>query len=72
VDEDAGKFGNLIRETRILLRRFDCWTVKHVKREGNKAAHTLAKYAVSHPQNRVWLDSFPSCLSGIVFSQLIL
>lgn len=69
VDEDAGKFGNLIGETRILLRRFDCWSVKHVKRDGNKTAHTIAKYAVSHPQNRVWLDSFPSCLSGIVFSE---
>jgi hypothetical protein len=67
VNEDAGHLGNLIGEIRVLLRRFDCWSFIHVKREGNKVAHTLAKYAISHPQNRVWFDSFPPLCVGLCF-----
>jgi hypothetical protein len=59
VNEDAGHLGNLIGEIRFLLRSFDCWSINHVKREGNKVAYTLAKFAISHPHNRVWFDSFP-------------
>jgi hypothetical protein len=72
VIEDEGNLGNLIGKTRLLLRSFDCWSVNHVNREGNKVAHTLAKYAVSHPQNCVWFQSYPSCLSGYVLSESIM
>jgi hypothetical protein len=67
VNEDAGHLGNLIGEIHVLLRRFDCWSFIHVKREGNKVAHTLAKYAISHPQNCVWFDSFPPLCVGLCF-----
>ncbi len=69
VNEDAGHLGNLIGDIRVLLRRFDCWSFVHVKREGNKVAHSLAKYAISHPQSRVWFNSFPSCVLGLVSSE---
>jgi hypothetical protein len=69
VNEDAGHLGNLIGDIRVLLRRFDCWSFAHVKREGNKVAHSLAKYAISHPQSRVWFNSFPSCVLGLVSSE---
>jgi hypothetical protein len=72
VDEDMGNFGNLIGETSILLRNYDRLAVNHVRREGNMVAHNLAKLAVSHPQNQVWFDSFPSCLSELVSSELCL
>jgi hypothetical protein len=70
VNEDAGKFRNLIGETHLLLRNFDYWAVKHVRREWNMLAHTLAKFAVSHLKNQIWFDSYPSCLSGLVNSEL--
>jgi hypothetical protein len=68
VNEDAGYLCNLIGESeiRFLLRSFDCWSIDHIKREGNKAAHTLAKFAISHPQNRV--SGYVSSESNLYFS----
>jgi hypothetical protein len=66
VNEDAGHLDNLIGEIRFLLRSFDCWSINHIKREGNKAAHTSAKFAISHPQNRV--SGYVSSESNLYFS----
>jgi hypothetical protein len=67
---DEGIATNLIAETRVLLENFDRWTIKHVRREGNKIAHSLAKLVISQLQNRVWLGSFPSVLSDLVNSEM--
>jgi hypothetical protein len=67
---DEGITTNLIAETRLLLENFDRWTIKHVRREGNKIAHSLAKLAISQLQNRVWLGSYPSVLSDLVNSKM--
>jgi hypothetical protein len=67
-DED-GYLGNLIGETRHLLRGFECWAVSHVRRAGNMVAHNLAKLAVLHPQNHVWFGYLPACILSLVSSE---
>jgi hypothetical protein len=70
--DNVGKFGNFIMDARATLREFRSWAVVHVKREGNRVAHNLAKFAISSEQNKVWFDSYPTCLSGLVNSELTL
>lgn len=72
VDNYEGIVSNLIGETCLMLKNFDRWSVKHVGREGNKVAHSLAKLAVSNLQNQVWFGSFPSVLSELVTFEMYL
>ncbi|XP_062171134.1 uncharacterized protein LOC133876926 [Alnus glutinosa] len=67
---NEGIVSNLIAETCLQLENFDRWTIKHVRREGNKIAHSLAKLAISQLQNRVWLGFYPSVLSDLVISEM--
>jgi hypothetical protein len=69
---NAGKFGNFIADTRAILRGFGSWDVSHVKREGNRVAHALAKFVISSEQNKVWFEFYPTCLLRLVNSELIL
>lgn len=46
-DEDLSGFGSVIVETREFLKGFSLWDVSFVRREGNSAAHQLAKPAVN-------------------------
>ncbi|XP_062157888.1 uncharacterized protein LOC133865460 [Alnus glutinosa] len=39
--------GNLVLEARRMLETFPSWRVSHVRRDGNRAAHLLAKFAIS-------------------------
>jgi len=43
-----------------MLGSLASWKVSHVRREGNKVAHSLAKLALSKQCNRVWINSCPS------------
>jgi hypothetical protein len=40
--------------------------------EGNKAAHHLAKLAICKQLNKVWVDSYPNCLSRIVNAEQLI
>jgi hypothetical protein len=37
---------SVLLDCRLLLKSFSSWSVNHVRRDGNKAAHKLAKLAV--------------------------
>jgi hypothetical protein len=58
--------GHFLTETRQMLGSLVSWKVSHVRREGNKAAHSLAKLALSKQCNRVWFNSCPSELLYVV------
>ncbi len=45
--EGAGPYGSLILDTRAILSGVRSWVIQHVGRDGNMAAHHLAKLAVS-------------------------
>jgi hypothetical protein len=69
-DSVLGKFGSLISDAQNLLSSFGFYACTHVRREGNRVAHTLAKFAISSEHNKVWFQSYPTCLSGLVNSEL--
>lgn len=46
----------------LLSSDFHSVTVSHVRREGNKPAHILAKYALSIDDSIVWMEESPSCV----------
>jgi hypothetical protein len=55
-----------LTETRQMLGSMVSWKVSHVRREGNRAAHNLAKLALSKQCNRVWINSCPRELLDVV------
>jgi hypothetical protein len=61
--EAASIFENIVSETRQILESFCSWKISHVRREGNMAAHLLAKFVVSHQSQCMW---FNVCLSVLV------
>jgi hypothetical protein len=54
-------YGNTVFEARQMLGTFLSWRISHVRREGNMAAHLLAKFAISQQSQRVWLICAPMC-----------
>jgi hypothetical protein len=67
----VGKYGNFIVETRGILQQYRSSNVGHVQRDGNVAAHMLARFTVSCQLNQVWFDYIPSCILGVVNAELI-
>jgi len=68
-EEEDGNFGSLIMDARSLLCGFLSWDISHVRRDGNMVSHVLAKFAISFEQTKVWFESYPTCLSGLVNSE---
>jgi len=64
-------YGNTVLEARQRLESFHSWRISHVRREGNMAAHLLAKFAVSQPSQCVWFNYCPSVLVNVVNVELI-
>jgi ribonuclease HI len=60
--------GNLVCEAKRKLENFPFWRVSHVRRDGNRAAHALAKFATSQQSHYVWFNSCPSWLLSIVIA----
>jgi ribonuclease HI len=63
------KIGHIVEDMQYLLRNFTQWKVDVVSRDANNAAHTLAKLAVSHGENRTWLGVIPECICEIVLAE---
>jgi ribonuclease HI len=47
------KFGQIVEDTKLLLRSFQHWSISHVRREANGAAHGLAKEAIQTIMDKV-------------------
>ena len=56
-------FGHFIDGIKDRLRS---WRVKHLKRDANSAAHSLARKAILDVINKVWVKETSSCIYGIV------
>jgi hypothetical protein len=59
-------YGTIIDDTHGALRCLQKWRVTHVKREGNKAAHRLAKQSLSLHEEYVILKKTPPYILDIV------
>jgi hypothetical protein len=57
-------FGNLVEDSKEILRGFASRVVQHVSWVANNATHRLAKVALSQRLKQVWMDGcHPSILS---------
>ncbi|XVF26524.1 hypothetical protein REPUB_Repub14bG0024300 [Reevesia pubescens] len=56
----------IIESIKDLLGNFSKFRLKHVKRDGNLVAHTLAKHSRSVDGFQVWMEEAPSFLSALV------
>ncbi|XP_059441059.1 uncharacterized protein LOC132173561 [Corylus avellana] len=64
----GGKYGHVSHDIAEMLGGLQEWRVQHVPREGNGAAHCLAKYALSCMERCIWLDDFPHCIKEAILA----
>ncbi|KAK1586282.1 hypothetical protein Q3G72_000803 [Acer saccharum] len=58
--------GPIIAEIVLALHLFPSCSIIHVPRNGNSAAHGLAKKALSIESEHCWLDCCPPCVEKVV------
>lgn len=59
--------GNIITEIKDLMKRFRICTVQHIGRNGTEATHRLVRHAWHVDDILVWWNSFPGCISQIIW-----
>uniref|UniRef100_A0A803NT94 Reverse transcriptase domain-containing protein n=1 Tax=Cannabis sativa TaxID=3483 RepID=A0A803NT94_CANSA len=59
-------FHDLVEDITYLLSYFPRVKVSHVKREANKAAHALSKFALRLDEDILWLGEIPSPIHSVV------
>jgi ribonuclease HI len=70
-DENWLRFGQIVEDTKLVLRSFRHWRISHVRREANGAAHGLANEAIRTVMDKVWMEETPDCISSIVSLELL-
>lgn len=58
-------YGNLVEDAKQILKN-RLWGIKFVHREGNNAAHVLAKFGLSLYEETIWMEEVPLVISQIV------
>ncbi|XP_062155083.1 uncharacterized protein LOC133863104 [Alnus glutinosa] len=61
--------GQLIIDTKSILSSLDSVSFQHVKRDANKVAHCLAKFALSQMLDKVWVEDCPPIIQPIVLAK---
>lgn len=65
-------FGPILEDIFHLTRQFRSCSFNHVRREGNTAAHSLAKFALNVDNELVWVEECPSWLEPAVLNDVLL
>jgi hypothetical protein len=63
--------GQIVEDIKMVLTNCEYWEIRHTKRDGNSAAHLLAKMGACLDSDRIWFDCFPDCIRDIVTSELL-
>lgn len=69
--KDWSQAGILLEDTRKLLDFYAFWCAKSIERYANKAAHYLAKNALSLLENLVYVEEIPNCIQSIVLIEFL-
>jgi ribonuclease HI len=59
---DRSWMGHLIEDAKVELQAVLHWQLTFVRHEGNKVAHNLAKFALTHSTAETWHDMPPGCI----------
>ncbi|XP_042964588.1 uncharacterized protein LOC122298800 [Carya illinoinensis] len=62
--------GLIVEDAKRELNNFANWSAVHTKREGNKAAHALARNALTLSEDLLELELTPICIQQIVTSEM--
>ncbi|XP_030936688.1 uncharacterized protein LOC115961941 [Quercus lobata] len=62
---------SLIVGMQLLCSDFLTVYVSHVRRQGNKPAHILAKYALSINESVVWIEKIPCCIEQALIQDFV-
>jgi ribonuclease HI len=65
-DVDWSSWGHLVADVHMELQELYQWKCTHVRRDGNLAAHTLAKYAIQNAVEKRWCDDLPECIKELL------
>lgn len=60
--------GNITKEIRELMQRFQRSKIQYVDRMGNEAAHKLARYDWNVDDINVWWGSFSNFISKVIWT----
>lgn len=66
---DWSWFGHLVEDTRKVLHSLLRWKCVHVNRDINHVAHKLAKLAIHHVLDKVWLKETPDCIHDVILME---
>ena len=69
-DVSLADIGHLIDEAKIYGCQFDVIECRHIKREGNKAAHNIARHAKHVSKFSVWMEDVPPHLVAVIQADL--
>jgi ribonuclease HI len=64
--ECCTSYGHIVEEAKELFNMVESWSVQHVGRENNTAAHHLAKHAATREDDQTWVSEFPAFIQSIV------
>ena len=64
-------FGHILEDIRVASSSFNFCSFHHLKRDGNRAAHSLALEAKSSGQSKIWKGNPPPCIQGILSDDLL-
>ncbi|XP_023893347.1 uncharacterized protein LOC112005329 [Quercus suber] len=69
--ESGGELGHILEDIMSASCSFSHCTFHHLKRDGNKAAHSLAREAKLFGQTKVWKGTPPQCLLQILRDDML-
>ena len=69
--EVGGELGHILEDIKSGSSSFSHCTFHHLKRDGNRAAHSLAREAKTSGQSKVWKGTPPSCVLQILRDDLM-
>lgn len=59
-------YGQILNNIESMFSHFSLVEVQHVSRSANRAAHVLAKHALSQLLNNTWVAECPSIIQNVV------
>nr|POF12608.1 hypothetical protein CFP56_25070 [Quercus suber] len=65
-EDSLSPIGLLVDDVKWVGRSFEQLVYSHVKRNGNSAAHSLAKNVLRIPDSQVWMEDVPSHITSIL------
>ena len=63
---------SLILGMQLFSSKFHMVNVSHVRRQGNKLAHIIAKYALSIDDSIVWIEEIPYCIEQALIQDSVI